>query len=124
LDEIIEDTRGTYYLALHYTQNNHKSDHEDIAPWLNYLLDSLVTHADKARTLMVGEQPEKFLAQNQEEILAVFGTDDILGISEIIRKLGGKPRDTVKKNLARLVALKLLEIVGQGRGSRYKKTSH
>jgi len=62
----------------------------------------------------VGEQPEKFLAQNQEEILAVFGTDDIIGNIRNHQKARCANRAiTVKKNLARLVALKLLEIVGQ-----------
>ena len=129
LDEIIEDTKAEYYLALHNTQKNHKTDHEDITPWLNYLLDSLITHVSKARMLMEGEQPEKLLAESQEKILALFGAGNSsvagsggeLTISEIILRLGDAPREAVKKNLARLVELRLLGLVGRGRGARYIK---
>jgi Fic family protein len=121
LDEIIEDTKTEYYVALHNTQNNHKTDHEDITPWLNYLLDVLITHAQKAQLLMEGEQPEKFLSESQEKILALFDVDKIITISKIVEKLDGAPREAIKKNLARLVELRLLELIGKGRGARYQK---
>jgi Fic family protein len=121
LDEIIEDTRAEYYMALHKTQNNHKTDHEDITPWLNYLLDSLITHADKAKALMEGDQPEKLLAESQERIMGLFGANDSLNISEIAKRLGNAPREAIKKNLARLVELRLLGLFGRGRGARYRK---
>ncbi len=121
LDEIIEDTKAEYYMALHKTQNNHKTDHEDITLWVNYLLDSLVVHANKAKALMVGEQPEKLLAESQEKILELFTHGYSLSISDIKRKLDDAPREAIKKNLARLVKLRLLELIGRGRGARYRK---
>ena len=127
LEEIIENTKTEYYMALHKTQNNHKTDHEDITPWVNYLLDSMIVHAEKAKKLMSGEQPEKLLAESQEKILALFdsgkngGDKDCLNISEITKILDNAPREAIKKNLARLVELRLLELVGRGRGARYKK---
>jgi hypothetical protein len=108
-------------MALHKTQNNHKTDHEDITPWLNYLLDSLIVHADKAKALMEGEQPEKLLAESQEKIIGLFGTGGSLNISEIVERLDNAPREAIKKNLARLVELRLLRLVGLGRGARYRK---
>lgn len=123
LDEIIEDTKAEYYMALHKTQNNHKTDHEDVSPWVNYLLDSLITHANKARKLMEGEQPEKLLSESQEKILALFKADDSLSISDLEEKVKDLGREGIKKNLARLVELRLLELVGQGRGARYRKLS-
>ena len=42
LDEIIEERKDSYYLALRATQNNHKTENEDITPWLNFLLDALL----------------------------------------------------------------------------------
>jgi Fic family protein len=121
LDEIIEDTKDQYYMALHNTQNNHKTDHEDITPWANYLLDSLLVHAYKAKAVMLGEQPEKLLAESQEKILNLFGGGDSLSISEIMSMVSDTSRESVKKNLARLVDLRLIELIGRGRGSRYRK---
>ncbi len=121
LDEIIEDTKADYYMALHKTQNNHKTDHEDISSWVNYLLDSLITHANKAQKLMEGEQPEKLLSESQEKILGFFKVDESLSISDLEEKMKDLGREGIKKNLARLVELRLLELVGQGRGARYRK---
>lgn len=124
LDEIIEDTRSEYYIALNATQNRHKTDNEDVTPWLNYFLDSLLTHAGKARKLMQGEHPEMFLSENQEQVLALFKSDEALSISDIGEKLHDDAnRETTKKILARLVELRLIELIGRGRGARYKKVT-
>lgn len=122
LDEIIEERKDDYYLALRATQNNHKTDHEDITPWLNYLLDALTTQVIKAKELMNAEQPEKLLSERQEQVFAILKGGEMLGVAEIDKRLGGAvPQVTIKQSLARLVALRLAERVGQGRGVRYKK---
>jgi Fic family protein len=122
LDEIIEDRKDKYYLALRATQNNHKTEHEDITPWLNFLLDALLTQGDIARGLMNAEQPEKLLSERQEQVFAVLKDRETLGVAEIDKRLHGSvPQVTIKQSLARLVALRLVERVGRGRGVRYKK---
>ena len=122
LDEIIEDRKDAYYLALRTVQNNHKTDHEDITPWLNYLLDVLTTQAIKAKELMGTEKPEMLLSERQSQIFAVLKDGDLLGVAEIDNRLNGAvPKVTIKQALARLVSLRLIERFGQGRGVRYKK---
>lgn len=124
LDEIIEDTRSEYYIALNATQNKHRTDNEDITPWLNYFLDTLLTHTEKARQLMQGEHPEMFLSESQEQVLAFFKADEALSISDIGEKLhDDASRETTKKILARLVELRLIELIGRGRGARYTRVS-
>lgn len=122
LDEIIEETRTEYYLALNATQNKHKTDNEDITAWLNYMLDTLLVHVEKARKLMVGEHPEMFLSESQEKVLALFSPEQPLSISDISKQLGENgARENTKKILARLVELRLIERIGLGRGARYRK---
>lgn len=122
LDEIVEEKKDDYYLALRATQNNHKTDHEDITPWLNYLLDALLIQVSKAKELMNAEQPEKLLSERQGQIFAVLQSGEMLGVAEIDKRLKATvPQVTIKQSLARLVALRLVERVGQGRGVRYKK---
>jgi predicted DNA-binding protein YlxM (UPF0122 family) len=70
---------------------------------------------------MEGEHPEKLMSESQEKILKLFNNDDSLNISDITEKLDNAPREAVKKNLARLVLLRLLELLGRGRGARYRK---
>jgi Fic family protein len=122
LDEIIEETKVDYYLALRETQKNHGSEHEDISPWVNYFLTILTEQSERARKLVTEDQPEKLLSQKQKEVYQLFTEGKEMGVAEIILLLGGTiQRETVKQALTRLVKLKLLERIGQGRGTRYVK---
>lgn len=121
LDEIIEQTKTEYYLSLRATQKNHKTDHENIAPWVDYLLNSLFAQIEKARQLMESDQPEKLLSEKQIQIYRLFKGEKEIGVAEISRLLKGKiAQATIKQALSRLVALKLLERIGQARSTRYK----
>ena len=134
MEEIIEEKRTEYYLALRATQKTHpepsrqggsygagKTD-EDITPWLIFFLDVLIEQANRAKKIMEADQPEKLLSEKQSEIYRLFDTKDTLGVSEIDKTLKGRiPQVTIKQALSRLVELKLLERIGLGRGTRYKK---
>ena len=122
LDEIIEQTRAEYYLALRATQKRHKTKGEDITPWVNYFLGALLEQSEKARRLMESDRPEKLLSEKQTRVYQLFTNSNALGVSEVYRILEGEVfRATVKQALSRLVSLKLLERIGQARGTRYKK---
>ena len=123
LDEIIEERKIDYYLALRKTQSRHKTKQEDIAPWLNFLLDALLEQIKRAKGIMEEDQPEKMLSEKQLAIYQLFQTDTV-SVSEISKLLKGSiPMATIKQALSRLVDLKLIERLGMGRGSRYKKSS-
>lgn len=122
MEEIIEERRTEYYLALRATQKNHKTDHEDITAWVGFFLDAMIEQADRAKKIMSADQPEKLLSEKQLEIYRRFNAEDTLSVSEIDKKLKGRiPQVTIKQALSRLVGLKLLERIGLGRGTRYKK---
>lgn len=122
LDEIIEETKTEYYLALRTAQKNHKTDHENITPWLEYLLETLARQAERARKIMKSDQPEKILSEKQMEIYRLFDAKSEMGVAKIDALLKKRiPPVTIKQALSRLVALKLLERVGQARSTRYKK---
>lgn len=122
LDEIIEKTKAEYYLALRTAQKNHKTNYEDITPWVEYLLNVLIEQIEKARQLMKSEQPEKFLSEKQIQIFQLFKDNEEIGVAKINKLLKNKiPKATIKQALSRLVLLKLLERIGQARSTRYKK---
>lgn len=122
LEGIIERTRAEYYLALRATQKNHKTDHEDITPWVNYFLSTLIEQAEGVRRLIEEDVPEKVLSEKQKQILDLFADNKTLGVSEVGALLGGKMRrETVKQVLYRLVKLNLLERFGQARSTRYRR---
>ena len=121
LDEIIEERKIDYYLALRKTQSKHKTENEDISSWLNFLLDALLEQVKRAKAIMEEDQPEKLLSQKQLTIYQLFQTDT-LSVSEINEQLKGSiPMATIKQALSRLVALRLVEMIGVKRGARYKK---
>ena len=121
LDEIIEEKKIDYYLALRKTQSKHKTKKEDITPWLNFFLDALIEQIKRAKSIMEEDQPEKLLSEKQLLVYQLFQVDT-LSVSEISRLLKDSiPMVTLKQALSRLVALSLIERIGMGRGSRYKK---
>jgi len=122
LDEIVEANKEKYYLALRQTQKKHKTNKEDITPWLEFFLDTLLTQMEQAEELMKGEQPEKLLSKNQQKVLTLFESGEHFSVSEIFAILEEAiPIPTLKQVLGRLTDLKLIERVGQGRGTRYTK---
>ncbi|MFH1559753.1 MAG: Fic family protein [Patescibacteria group bacterium] len=121
LDEIIEERKIDYYLALRQTQSKHKTKNEDITSWLNFLLDALLEQVKRVKAIMEEDQPEKLLSQKQLTIYELFQTD-MLNVSEINERLKGSiAMPTIKQALSRLVELKLIERIGVTKGARYKK---
>ncbi|MDE2111216.1 MAG: Fic family protein [Alphaproteobacteria bacterium] len=122
LDEIIERTKSEYYLSLRATQKRHKTAHEDITPWLSYFLTILAEQADSARALMENDQPEKLLSEKQTVVYRLFDGGKELAVAEISALLKKRiPVPTIKQALSRLTTLKLLERIGQARGTRYRR---
>ena len=122
LEEIIEERRVDYYLSLRVTQNNHKTDHEDITAWVNFMLDVLMEQTKRAKKVLESDQPEKILSEKQLQVYRAFNEQSMLSISEIEKLLKGLiPRITISQALSRLVFLKLIEKFGQGRSTRYRK---
>lgn len=124
LDEIIEQTKAEYYLSLRSTQKKHKTKNEDITPWLEYFLGALLEQVERARKLMESDQPEKLLSEKQMQVYKLFEKDKELSVAGVSKLLKGKiPDSTIKQVFSRLVALKLLERIGQARATRYKKSN-
>lgn len=122
LDEIIEETRSDYYLALRASQKNHKTEHEDITPWVDYLLGSMLAQIERAEKLMESDRPEKLLSEKQIQVYQLFEDRGELGVAKVSKLLHSEiPLATIKQALSRLVNLKLLERIGQARSTRYRR---
>lgn len=119
LEEIVEDKKDEYYTSLRQTQKNHKTDNENIGPWLNFFLDTLLIQARKAEELMKNDDPTKLLSGRQLEVFALF-EDESLSVLDIKERLS-IPEQTIKQVLRRLVSLKLISVLGLGRGTKYIK---
>ena len=121
LEEIIENKKDAYYASLRQTQKNHKTEKENIEPWLAFFLDVLLEQGKKAQKLMENDDPIKLLSERQQQVYSLFGTKS-LAVMDVKEKLSKVPEATIKQSLARLVSLKLIERIGLGRATRYVKT--
>lgn len=120
LEEIIESRQSEYYISLRQTQKNHKTDNENIEPWLLFFLDCVLAQTKQALKLLEGNDPIKLLSKIQKQIYDNFIPDSELSVSEIQHKTNIS-LSTVKQALSRLVEHGLAERLGQGRATRYKK---
>ena len=122
LEEIIESRQSEYYISLRQTQKNHKTDNENIETWLLFFLDCALTQTKQALKLLEGNDPIKLLSEIQKQVYDKFISDGELSVSEIQSKTD-IALSTVKQALSRLAKYRLIEKLGQGRSTRYKKTS-
>ena len=121
LEEIVEGRKDAYYLSLRETQRHHKTEHEDIGAWINFLLDNFLAQAEAARHLIERNEPEQSLSEKQIAVLRLFDDGKTLSPKEISAILQSVPLPTIKQALARLVKLQLLKRIGLGRATRYQK---
>lgn len=120
LEEIVESRQSEYYISLRQTQKNHKTDNENIEPWLLFFLDCVLTQTKQALKLLEGNDPVKLLSEIQKQVYDQFISDGELSVSEI-QRVTDISLGTVKQAVSRLLERNLIERLGQGRATRYKK---
>jgi Fic family protein len=119
LENVIEENKDGYYLALRRTQGTLKQDQPDWSPWLTFFLQAL---AQQKRRLEAKVERERILRSSMSElsvnILELAAQHGGLSVADLVR-LTGAPLGTVKKRLSALEKDGHLKRVGQGRATRY-----
>jgi len=126
-EKLVEDNKPEYYLALRKCQKTFLSakapkmaGREDINPWLDFFLTIFMKQSEMAINLLSKENIERLLTQKQ------------LAVWEYLQKTGqSTPREiskntkvaypTVRQAIDKLMRLKKVERVGQGRSTSYRK---
>lgn len=119
-EKIIEDNKAEYYLALRQSQRTFHLQNNDIAPWMRFFLNVLLTQSKQALELLAHTQTEQLLSPQQELVwknIPQIGT----ATPSKIATAAGVPRPTVNQALQKLLRLKMIERVGSGRSTRYKR---
>lgn len=119
-EKLIEDNKPEYYLALRRSQKTFKTEHEDITPWLDFFLTIFLKQSEMATDLLSKENIERLLTQKQ---LAVWGYLQKVE-SATPREISEKTKvayPTVRQAIDKLMRLKKIERLGQGRSTRYRK---
>lgn len=120
-ERLIEARKADYYLALNRAQSTWKTRNEDVVPWLSYFLEILRKQATQAMALVESDQTEYLLSEKQlalwqwarEHRSAEFSRKDAIEALHF-------PARTVEGVIKRLLDLRKLERIGQGRGTRYR----
>lgn len=119
-EKLIEDNKPDYYLALRKSQKTLRTKKPDISPWLNFFLDILLKQSQMAVQLLTATNIETVLSPKQ---LLVW--QYLVKVPETtpreISNVTGVPRPTINQVINKLMALKMIERIGQGATTRYRK---
>jgi len=119
-EKLIEDNKPDYYLALRQSQITLKTNKATIVSWLEFFLETVYRQAKSAAALLSAEAVEKLLSPTQLKIWEYLQKTAETAPKELSEKLK-IPRPTVNQALNRLLGLKQIERLGQGRSTRYRK---
>lgn len=119
-ERIIEANKLDFYLALNKTQTSWKSDREDITPWLLFFLNVIKTQSFQALKIIEGDNIEYLLSEKQLTLwnwanarAANFSRKDAV-------QALGFPERTVESIIKKLLDLKRLDRLGQGKATHYR----
>lgn len=118
-EQIVEHHKIDYYIALNKAQSTWKSASEDMVPWLLFFLRVVQEQSRKALALFEKDHTEHLLSEKQrmlwhwaQEKGSAFSRKDAI-------EALGFPARTIESVIQKLVDLKKLKRLGQGRATRY-----
>lgn len=119
-EQLVEKRKDEYYLALRKSQETFKTDHDTIAPWLNFFLSVVKEQSVSALVFLKEEEIEGILSSKQYQVWKFISSTKEASPADIVKATSvGMP--TVRQALQRLLELGKIKRIGQGRGTRYVK---
>jgi Fic family protein len=115
-EKLIEDNKDRYYLALNKSQ---KTKNYNITPWLSFFLEIILEQIKLAVKLSDKERIEIFLSPKQLQVWRFVNEKNEVTPKEIRENLN-MATATVLQVLNKLIEMKKIERLGEGRSTRYK----
>ncbi|MFC1483160.1 Fic family protein [Candidatus Margulisiibacteriota bacterium] len=119
-EKIIEDSKPDYYMALRKSQKTFGKKKEDISVWIDFFLMVAHKQAIIAKELFQKDNIENILSPKQLLIWNYLQSVSEAAPSEIAKKTK-VARPTVNQSIQKLLSLKKIEQLGEGRATRYRK---
>ena len=119
-EKIIEDNKPEYYLALRTSQKTLRTTKPDISSWIKFFLDIVLTQSQMATQLLTQTNIETILSPKQLLVWNYLEKIDETTPREMSNKTG-VPRPTINQVINKLLDLKMIERIGQGSTTRYRK---
>lgn len=120
-EKLIEASKADYYLALNKAQKTWKGKKENVSGWLLFFLRIVQAQARQALRILEGDSIEHLLSEKQLTLWRWAGglSDGAFSRGDAIEALGLAPR-TVESIIKKLLDMKKLMKIGQGRATRYQ----
>jgi Fic family protein len=119
-ERIIEANKMDYYLALNKTQSTWKTASEDITPWLQFFLNIIKSQSTQALKIIEGDNIEYLLSEKQLLLWNwIVEQSTEFSRKDAVNALGF-PERTIESIIKKLVMLKRLQRLGQGKATRYR----
>jgi len=119
-EKFIEDHKPEYYLALRKSQKTFLSVQENIMPWLDFFLTIFLKQSEMAINLFSQKNIELLLTEKQFAVWDYIQETNRATPREISEKTK-VAYPTVRQAIDKLMRLKKIERVGQGRSTSYRK---
>ncbi len=116
LEKVVEANKSDYYLALRQTQNDPE---KNMSAWIIFFLKMMKKHKDELLEKLQKEHSLMRLPELSAQILKAVKERGTATISEI-EILTKANRNTIKVHLRQLVKDQLLEMIGVGKGAKYR----
>ena len=120
LERLIDETRETYYDALHAAGHGWHEDRHDIKPWLSYFL-GILTAAYGEFENRAGAVSGKGAKQDAIKQFIRSSLADEFTVADVRRAAAGVSQSYLSKTLARLRDDGVIEPLGAGRGARWRR---
>ena len=119
-ERLIEARKADYYIALNKAQSSWKTKKEDISVWVLYFLNILREQAKQALKILEGDDIDYLLSEKQLDLWRWVNQrpEKTFSRKEAINALGFPPR-TIEACVKKLLDLKKITKVGEGRATRY-----
>lgn len=119
-EKLVEDNKADYYLALRQSQHSFDTKKDNILTWHDFFLDVFVKQSQMAVNLLSQENIEKLLSEKQLTVWEYLSKVKQTTPREIAAETK-IAYETVRQALRKLLRLKRVERIGQGRSTRYRK---
>lgn len=120
-EKAVEAKKADYYLALNKSQSSWKTKKEDVSSWILYFLGIIRNQARQALKIIEGDDIDYLLSEKQLALWQWVSErpEKTFSRKEAIEALGFPPR-TIESCIKKLMDLKKITKLGEGRATRYR----
>ena len=123
LENVIEQSKQAYYMALRRTQTTLRGETPDWESWLHFFLRGLHRQTIRLEERLAGDTARRAVLSPLAAALAgLFQTQETISLAQAATQLGANP-NTLKGKFRELVTHGFIEPRGKGRGAHYGRKS-